>query len=330
MIINSIEQLKETAKINASAELEVFQPFLREARDVFLVRYLGEELVEVLENLEPRTKNQEPREDASASLSDRTEKLSVLLDKTRQCLGAMALWLGNAELSVRIGDSGFTVEKRDNFVPATDTKIAQVKETLERRAFNYLDLILEYLEKNSADFPEWKDSRFYTLRGGNYVVSATQFQDDGLVDIAYSRLAFESFRSAMSMIEARFIEKLIGRPLDKRLREKLKNDVAFSSAEDELVLNIRRFVACKIGELHTSEKSKTNRETDKQQEFRPVVRPIYIDPDYTGNWFADQADFYLAEIQRILNENADEFGIEPFESALKWNDANRKIFIDIG
>ena len=312
MIIKSIEQLKETAKINASTEFEVFQPFLREARDVFLVRYLGEELVEVLEQ---------------EAVPTRAEKL---LAKSRQCLGAMALWLGNAELSVRIGDSGFTVEKRDNFAPASDTKIAQVKETLERRAFHYLDLILEYLEKNSADFPEWKDSRFYTLRGGNYIVSAIQFQDEALIDIDYSRLTFENFRAAMGMIEVRFIEQLLGRPLDARLRQKIRENADFSPAEENLVLNIRRFVACKTAELHTSEKSKQNREAGRQKEFRPVIRPIYIDPDYTGNWFADQAEFYLAKIQQILYEYADELGIKPFESALNWNSADRKLMVDIG
>jgi len=314
-IISTTEQLKETAKINAKLPFEVVQPFIQEARDVYLVRYLGDELLEVLE---------------SEVVPERAEKL---LAKTRRCLGPLALWLGNAEMSVRIGDSGFTVAKSDGgqggagYVPASDTKIAKVEETLERRAFNYLDLILEYLEKNADLFPEWKESRYYTLRTGNYIQSAIQFQEQGLVDIGYSRLTFEHFRSAMSMIEVRFIEKIISVPLDKTLRKKISSAEGFSPAEETLILNIRRFIACKTAEIHTSEQSKINRETTGKKEFRPVIRPIYADVNYTGNWFADQAEFYLAEIQQTLNDNATEFGIEPFNPALDWNSREKKIII---
>ena len=317
-ILKDIDQLKLTAKINSGAPFEVFTPFLQEARDVFLVRYLGEDLIEVLE------------------LDDVPDRAKKLLDKTRLCLGPLALWLGTGELSVRMGDSGFTVEKRDSpqhgpgFVPASDSKIAHVTDSFQRRAFNYLDIILEYLEENAADFPEWKYSNYYKLKGRNFIDSAKQFQETGIVDINYSRLTFEHFRPAMSMIELRYIEKLLGVSLDNRLRAKISDSIEFTPAENALVTHIRRFVACKTAEIHTSEKSKLNRETSAEREYRPVVRPLFVDPDYTGNWFADQADFYLAEIQNTLNENADEFGIEPLNMALDWNNEERKIFVDIG
>ena len=43
-IITNIDQLKSTAKINQATPFEAFEPFLQEARDIYLVRYLGEEL----------------------------------------------------------------------------------------------------------------------------------------------------------------------------------------------------------------------------------------------------------------------------------------------
>lgn len=318
-IIHSIEQLKRTARVNSSADFSVFRPFLQLARDVFLVRYLGEELVCRLEKPVVSGNNDD-----------------VLLEKVRMCLGPMALWLGIGELSVRLGDSGFTVEKRDgasggpSYVPASDAKIAEVRQSFERRAFMALDLVLEYLEGHAGDFPEWEKSRYYTLRKGNYIESATQFQDLCLVDIGYSRLTFEHLRPLMGMVELRIVEKVLGRDLDRRLRGKLAKGEELTAAEDELVVMVRRFVACKTAEIYTSERSKVNREGNGRPEFSPVIRPLYVDRTDTGNWFADQSEFYMGELSTVMNRHAEELGVEPFDRALKWNREDRRLMCDVG
>ena len=310
-IISSIEQLRKTVKINASIPFTTVEPFLQSARDLFLVRYLGTELIEVLE---------------SEAVPSRATKL---LSLTRSALGPLAIWLGNAELSVRISDSGFTVAmKSDEYGAASDTKIGKVEESLEKRGFQYLDQVLEHLEENAAEFPEWTNSRFYTLRGGNYIQSATQFQEIGLVNIEYSRLTFESFRPLMSMIEMRFITELLGDTLDTTLRTKLNTEQ--SVPQKELIANIRRFVACKTAELHTSQAGKTNRSGSGTPEYKPLIRPIYSDPQNEGNFFAEQAIFYMDKVQQTLNKYAVELGIEPINTAMDFNDADMKIFNSFG
>ena len=307
-IISTIEQLRKTVKINASIPFDAVSPFLQTARDIYLMRYLGAELVQNLE---------------ADKLYEKYQPLLKLVQKT---LGPLAIWLGNAELSVRFSDSGFTVaSETGKSVAASDTKIGKVEESLERRGFQYLDQVLEYLEANADDFEEWKSSRYYTLRGGNYIVSATQFQEVGQVDINYSRLTFESFRSVMSMIEQRFVTELLGDELDTTLREKLNAEQTV--AEKTLIANIRRFVACKTAELHTSQASKTNRAGTGNQEYKPLIRPIYSDPQHEGNFFSDQAVFYYNKVQQILNKYAVEFGIEPLSLAMDFNTADGKIFI---
>jgi len=316
MIINNIDQLKLTAKINRATPFEAFDPFLQEARDVFLVRYLGDELVEVLEQ---------------ATVPERAVKL---LSLTQYALGPLALWLGISELSVRMGDAGFTVEKRDGsnngagYVPASDSKIEKLAESFQRRGFTYLDKVLEYLEANSSDFPEWTNSRYYTLRAGNYIQSAFQFQDIGGVDIEYSRLTFEHLRAVMNMIELRFITELLGDTLDASLRSKLNGTQ--TNAESQLIANIRRFVACKTAEYHTSVSSKQNQESSSQREYKALIRPIYGDVTSTGNFFTEQSAFYYSKIQQLLNTNAVALGITPVDGALNWNNTDNKLFTDIG
>lgn len=307
-IISSIDQLTKTVKINAGIPFPAVEPFLNTARDIYLERYLGVELLEVLEDV---------------TIPARANDLIVLV---RKALGPLAIWLGNAELSVRFGDNGFTVNaEQGKTLAASDTKIANVSESLQRRGFQYLDKVLEYLEKNAADFPEWTESRYYSLRRGNYILSAKQFQEIGLVDIDYSRLTFETFRPLMSMIETRFITETLGVDLDLILRSKL-NGVQTAS-ETKLITAIRQFVACKTAELHTSKSGKAQREAQGSNEYKPLIRPIYSDLSNEGNFFAEQAVFYWNKVQQILNKYAVDFGKEPFSPALDWNNEERKIFV---
>jgi len=310
-IISTIEELKKTVKINASTKMDVVEPYIQQARDIILVRYLGLELVEVLEG---------------DTVPDRATELLKL---TQCALGPLAIWCGNAEMSVRFSDSGFTVAmKAGEYGAASDTKIAKVEESLERRGFQYLDQVLEYLELHADQFPEWTQSRYYTLRGGNYIQSAIQFQELGFVDIDYSRLTFEHFRSNMSMIEIRFITELLGETLDSTLRSKL--NAVQSIAEKELIGSIRRFVACKTAEIHTSQASKTNRSGATNNEYKPVIRPLYSDTQNEGNYFAEQGDYFYTKIKQTLNKYAVEFGIESVSEAMDFNSAESKIFNSFG
>lgn len=311
LIISNIEQLKKTVKIHATMPFDAVEPFLSTARDIYLERYLGIDLVEILE---------------VEAIPERAAKLLIVV---RKALGPLAIWLGNAELSVRFGDAGFIVgAEYGKSVAASESKIANVSDSLERRGFQYLDKVLEYLEENAADFPEWTESRYYSLRSGNYILSAKQFQEVGLVDIDYSRLTFETFRPLMSMIEARFVTETLGVDLDQSLRGKLNSTQ--SAEEIELIKAIRQFVACKTAELYTSKAAKAQRETNGSNEYKPLIRPIYSDPANEGNFFTEQAVFYWNKVQQILNKYAVEFGKEPFSPALDWNNEERKIYNAMG
>lgn len=310
-IISTIDELKKTVKINAATPFPVVEPYLQQARDIILVRYLGLELVEVLE------------------LDIVPDRATELLKLTQSALGPLAIWCGNAEMSVRFSDSGFTVAmKTGEYGAASDTKIAKVEESLERRGFQYLDQVLEYLEEHADEFPEWTQSRYYTLRGGNYIQSSVQFQEIGLVDIDHSRLTFESFRPIMSMIELRFINELLGETLDSTLRSKL--NAVQSVAEKELIASIRRFVACKTAEIHTSKASKANRSGSTNNEYKPVIRPLYSDIQNEGNFFAEQGDYFYTKIKQTLNKYALEFGIEAVSGAMDFNTAESKLFNSFG
>jgi hypothetical protein len=311
-IISTIDELRKTIKISKSIPFDVVEPFIDTARDVYLERYLGTDLLNVLEQDTP------------------PDKCIELLELTRKALGPLAMMTGYSELSVRIGDSGFTVESRtgtnggSNYVPASDTKIANVSESFERRGFAHLDKVLEYLEANADTFPEWKESRFYTLRGGNYIKSAVEFQEIGYVNIDYSRLTFEHLRPLMSMVEARYVTELLGEELDTSLKS------ASFDRNNAIKAKLKRvicaFVACKCAELHTSVATKTQRESGKSVEYKPIIRPIYTDVLNSGNYFADQSGYFFSKMEQIILQNASQLGIEVIETALNWNTGDNSFF----
>lgn len=303
----TINELRKTVKVVKNVSLDVLDPFIKTAKDIYLVRYLGSELITKLES------------------DNLNEDYSKLMELVRLSLGPLAIWLGTAELSVRLSDSGFTVEKKgEEFVPASDKKIESVSDSLEKRGFQYLDKALEFLELNKSKFPEWSRSKYYTLRAGNYIRSAVQFQELGLVDIDYSRLTFETLRPLMSNIEERFITGLIGEDLDTALRSKL--DGQQTAVEAKLIAAVRKFVACKTAELYTSHASKRNRTGSEFREYKPLVRPVYADTADTGNFYAEQAAYYLAKVQQTLNKYADDFGIVPVNDAIEFNSDEQHIY----
>ena len=306
-IISNIEELAKTVKVSASMPWEVVEPFLQSARDIYLTRYLSTTMVELMEAEVPEA---------------RFDELRPLVQKA---LGPLAMWMGNAELSVRISDSGFTVEKnQERFLPASDTKIAKVEESLRTRGFHYLDKALEYLEANAATFEEWTSSQFYTLRGRNYIRTAVQFQELGLVYIDYSRLGFEALRPLMTIVEDRYITQLMGETLDATLRASIDAPEA-AEPQKLLVSAIRQLVACKVAELHTNQPP-----TAKHPDYVPVIRPVFNANTDAKNFFAEQADFYTTRIRQLMIKHATELGIEAEIPAMNWNSTENSFFCDIG
>lgn len=308
-LIKNTEQLTELVKINASMPFSVVVPFLNTAQEIYLVRYLGRPLLSKIKE---------------ESIS---EKYKELYQKAAAAEGILGMWLGNAELSVRISDSGFTVERTDKLAPASDSKIAEVRQSMCMRAFQYLDIVLEYLADNVAEFPEWEFSRYYTGTVDNYIRSARMFQDLGFVNINYSLVRFEEMRPLMRQVQERYVRELFGKELDTTLIS--KNQIT-DKYELDLFENAVKFIANKTAELYTSENSIKNNNSVDRTSYSRFTLPVYYDLQNTGNFYADQAEFYYGKLLKAYNDYLVSTGKVPASETLDWNTDEKKIFIDIG
>lgn len=312
-IINNIDDLRQTIKVDVDTPFESWIIFLNDARNQFLVNYLGLELIEKLESI-----NQ-------SSASEADQKYLRLLSLARGVLGPYAGQLAMDELSINTGDQGHTVTKTDRLTPASDSKIAKVASSMLERAWNNLELLLEYLENNISDYPEWKNSRFYANYKTKYFSSAVSFQDAGLIDINYSRLTFEKLRHLIIRLEKSEVSTLITDKVESFIFDTKNTDE--DKKKSNLILGkIRAFLGARVGELHTSQTTRIQRSKNNNLEYKAIIRPLYSDESENNlNYYSAQARYWKDEIQKLLPD----LGVDLADSKLNWSNKDKKIFSSI-
>ena len=302
--IQTIEDLRQTVKVNASLTFAFLEPYLDDAFDKYIVPYLGDTLIERL-----------------SGNSGNAVDLKVRLMVSR-ALGPLAVALASPELGVLIGDGGHMVTRNDKVTVASDQKIVRLEESMLERGWMNLDKLLAYLETDI--YPEWKDSLYYKrMATGLYLNTACEFQDFGKVNIGYSRLTFEQFRPLLEALYMK-LSRWIGTTLDKSLREELISP--FDPLRQELIGYIRVWLAMNVAKLHTSQATRIQRTAAGQLEFRPVIYPLYADPADNGTFYAEQVTAMEAVITDYMTTYAEELGL-PSPAKLDFNSKDKHIFV---
>ncbi|MDD2953856.1 MAG: hypothetical protein PHC95_11960 [Parabacteroides sp.] len=302
--IKTIDDLRQTVKVNASLTFAVLEPYLDDAYYKYLLPYLGEKLVERLSG-------------DQMTASDVKLRLMAV-----RALGPLAVALASPELGVLIGDSGHTVTRNDKVTVASDQKIARSEESMQERGWTNLERMLDFLE--TGVYPEWADSQYAKRRSvGNYLNTARDFQDLGKVNIGYSRLTFERFRPLLEALYMK-LNRWIGAALDRSLREEILQPA--DPLRQELIGYIRVWLAMNVAKLHTSQATRVQRTAAGQVEFRPVIYPLYADPADNGNFYAEQVTAMEAVISDFMVHHAPELGL-PVPEKLDFNSIDKHIFI---
>lgn len=292
-LINSIEELQQYVKINRSTDFEIFSQFIIDAQDKYIRPYFGQELIDRL----------------TGEIAD---KLKTYLCRA---LGPFSLALATDEFSINFGESGHTVARTNDKAPASDAKIAKATESLFNRGWNNLDNALRYLQIHKEDYSEWKD--ISVSISTKLFEHASEFQEKGLVDIDNSPLTFHNLRMLIMRIEISETFKLL--PAEMRV------DFNKSTSED-ITTAMQAYTGSRVAALHTSQTTKTQRTAGAQSqiEFKPIVRPLYNDLQYTGNYFDEQASFWRNTLEEALVA-ADKK--KAGEGTVKFNSPERRIFV---
>ena len=291
--IQSTEELQKYVKVNRSIDFETYRQYLIDAQDKYITPYIGQSLIDKL-------------------MSDNTDQLSIYVCRA---LGPFSLALSTDEFSINFGESGHTVTRTDDKAPASDAKIAKAAESLYNRGWSNLDNALRYLQGRIADYPEWTDvARHISTK---LFENASEFQEKGLVDINYSPLTFHHLRMLIKRIETSETFKL----LPAEMRSNFDKE-----ASEDITTAMQAYTGSRVAALHTSQATKTQRTAGahSQIEFKPVIRPLYNDVQYTGNYFDEQAAFWRNTLDEALIAAEKK---EAGEGIVKYNSPERRIFV---
>lgn len=301
--IKTIDDLRQTVKVNASFPFASLEPYLDDAFYRYLLPYVGEPLAERL---------------AGDGRADEDLKVRTMIARA---LGPLAVALASPELGVLIGDSGHTVSRTDKVTVASDQKIARSEESMQERGWRNLEWLIGYLD--TGIYPEWKESLYYKrMAAGCYLNTAAEFQDLGKVNIGYSRLTFEQFCPLLDALEMK-LRRWIGGSLDRSLREELVQPS--DPIRQELIEYIRVWLAMNVAKLHTSQTTRVQRTAAGTIEFKPVIIPLYADTTDNGNFYAEQATAMEAVVSDYMIQYAAELGL-PAPTKNDFNSMDKKIF----
>lgn len=301
-IIPDIETLKEVVKINAAIPYESVSPYISDALDIYIEPQVGNIIINIAD-------------------SDDTLK-----DKLLRCLGPLTLALATDELGISFGDNGITVSnEQGKRSPANEAKIASAKENLFFRGMQALDRLLNYLERNKVKYPDYTDHISITNQVPCIIKSAQEYQDIGLVNIDYSTLTYRTMLPTIRQLQERHVREM----LTEELYSRLLTTTDFNAKLKILQEYVIRYLANKSAELYTSQTSRQERTGTGNPEYKPVIRPIYQDSTETGNFFAQQADYYSGKISGFIIENAEDLGVSIISTAIDFNSKGKKIFTSI-
>ncbi len=218
-LITNISQIRSASTITLSNTLDIWQPYLEEAEETFLLPVFGQEFLDILS------------EAANGSASG-SSKYDDLLYKVRKALALYALYLGTDEMAVHVTSSGVQVAIGENFKPAPAYQIMNLKESFISRAHRHIDLALKYLEIKKEVFSE-----FTFVEHDCFIRNAADFQQ--FVDIHASRRVFISLLPVMKSIEKKWILPTISQEYFADLKSKIGISAEPGpSADDTIILEM--------------------------------------------------------------------------------------------
>jgi len=271
-IIDSTVKLKKYLPVTGTFSVDNVLPFVNDAQEKFMRRYLGAKLLQELDEFVTSGTIPEWTGITGALVSSYITKL---LPHAQNAVTAFAFYLATPVLDIKITDSGFAViSNNSTLVPASAERVKKFRESIEETGFSRVETMLRYLEENKMSYPTWTSSDASTLASRNLVNSTEVF--DTILSINQSRLTFQKLRPELDNVEVLQIEPVISTAFADLLREQVSIDEV--SNDNAIVLKLLR------------------------KAIVYLTAGIAIDPKYTG-----RGTQFLAEVKKVIDASPDKY-----------------------
>lgn len=227
-LFSTIQEFKKYAVVNVSYDFGDIDPVLR-IKEVALMRkkYLGKAQFDQLASAY-----------ASSSMTPEEE---ALLEEVRQPLSLVALAENQFTRYIQETPSGAHVVKDEHKMPASMLSMARRKSELMKNGYQAIDLLIDFLQENKADYPLWVNSEAY-LEQKSLLISTTTQLARYLPVLPESHALYLQFRPIIRDRE-KAIQARIGKPFFDELKEQALNDTLTPANELVLVDFVRPALA---------------------------------------------------------------------------------------
>ncbi len=232
MLFKDSKKIKEFAQLSGEINFASIIPTLRMVEKKHIVNILGHELYSALDT----AYNNEPNED------NLTAPNKKLLLQCRMVIGPMLCCYYIDKADVILGDSGAQRVETSTNKTAFQYQGAKFKEANLREGEDATELLLQFLEDNKADYPQWTASYNFKQYRSLFIKTGNEFNDLYPSQSPYRN--YWAMRTKMLDVEENIIRPFLGDTLTNGLKTKEQaNNPAFTDKEKQLLFKLKKAIA---------------------------------------------------------------------------------------
>lgn len=230
MLFKDIPTLKKYAQISGTPNLESFKASLRMVESKYIASILGKELY---------TELNDDFNDEDVTL---TEPQVNLLHQCRMIIGPAFCYQHADKADIFFSDAGMQRLETATNKTAYQEQRTKFKNINLQEAENAIELLIQFLEENIDDYPEWVGSSSFTDYRSLFIKTGTAFQK--LFHSAAPYRNYIALRPKMVDIEENNIRPFLGDELYNALKDIAADpDGEYSEKQEQLLSKIKKAIA---------------------------------------------------------------------------------------
>lgn len=223
---NSGKEIGKFVPTSASLSFDKMESSLQSASDLFLLPLLGADMMTDLDTIYDKES------------STRTEQEQQLLDHAQRAVANLAMWYNFDALQLRITDQGFQRQGSDDWQQAFKYQEDRLREGFKTKGFNAVDLLLDFLEENVAEFTDYEDAPAHIDREKALVKDTDEVQK--WVNIGHSRLMFLRFSAEFPTVDEDVLMPELGAKLYDKLIQWVAGDEQYPEKYEVTLEDFRK------------------------------------------------------------------------------------------
>ncbi|MEO6850731.1 MAG: DUF6712 family protein, partial [Mucilaginibacter sp.] len=231
MLFKTNNKLFEYAELTAATNFNSVKPTLRVVETQHIIPFLGTELYNSLNA-------------AYTSATDEatlTAQQTALLDQCRCVIGPMLCYYYAPKAEVKLSDSGAQRMETTNAKTAYQNQVTNYREQNLREGEMATENLLQFLEDNKGDYPQWTASTAFTDYRSLFIKSGGEFNKIFPSGSPYRN--YWAMRSQMTDVEESTVRSLLGDTIYNALKAKGQGAEDFTAKEADLLSRLKRLIA---------------------------------------------------------------------------------------